>query len=200
VLTAMTMLRRRWGGAASALCLALALLVAGRAAANHDTDCTVSGGTNGPAQLDCSLPDFVAVAGSTTPLTAKFVYTPSTDRDPVTCAVGTMTVAPSGEWLSIDTTVLNAQAPPFAQEVMVRADPSGLPAAVYEGSVAIKLEIGQAPECPSSPSGLMGTVSVRLRVVPPVAAPALGRVALLVVAFILGLFGVRALTGVRGRS
>lgn len=174
--------------------LAMHLALAGTAIANHDTDCEVSGGTNGPNQLDCTLPDFVARAGSTTPLVSKFVYTPSTDRDPPTCAVGTMSVSPPGQWLSIDTTVLDASDPPFAQEVEVTVDPTGLGVGTYDGTVTIVLQIGtSAPQCPSTPGGLIGVVSVRLIIVAE-PAPLLHPAALVFVAIGLlgaGLFAVR---------
>lgn len=186
---------RNWGKA-TLLVVGISLAAVSTAVANHDTDCTVSGGTNGPNQLDCTLPDFVAVVGSTTPLVSKFVYVPSTDRDPPTCAVGTMSVNPPGQWLSIDTTIVDASAPPFAQEVVVTADPTGLGLGTYDGTVSIALTVGAtAPQCPSSPNGLNGTVSVRL-VIKPGAAPALTPLALVVLAIGLlatGLVAIRRL-------
>ena len=171
-----------------------ALLIASAAAANHDTDCVISGGTNGPMQLDCSLPDFIAAGGATIPLTSKFVYLPSTDRNPVTCAVGSLAANSTGGWLSIDTTVLDAKDPPNRQEVIVTANPAGLPPGVYDGSVAIVLTIGgAAPECPSSPGGLTGIVSVRLRVTPAAPAPALSGAGLAIIALSLGGIGILAL-------
>jgi hypothetical protein len=158
------------------------------AAANHHTDCTISGGANGPGQLDCTLPDFIAPAGSTSLLTKSFVYTPSTQFNPATCAVGTLSVDPVGEWLSIDTTVLDARSPKNFQEVEVFADPSGLAPGIYEGSVKINLIVGTAaPQCPSAQE-LIGTVSVRLVVLPPASVPALTPLGGLVGA--LALFGI----------
>lgn len=178
------------------LAVGLSLAVANVAMANHDTDCEISGGTNGPNQLDCRLPDFVAKVGSTTPLVSKFVYTPSTDRNPPTCAVGTMAVNPPGQWLAIDTTMLDASASPFAQEVEVAVDPTGLGLGTYDGTVSIALDIGgTAPQCPSSPGGLNGTVSVRL-VIEPEAAPALmplGLAALTLGLLTTGLIAIRRL-------
>ena len=124
------------------------ILVASVAAANHDTDCEISGGANGPGQLDCTLPDFIAPAGSTSVLSKIFVYTPSTQFNPATCAVGTLSVDPVGQWLSIDTTVLDASSPKNFQEVEVFADPSDLAPGTYEGSVTITLTVGSiAPQC-----------------------------------------------------
>ena len=171
------------------LCLALI----GTASANHDTDCTISGGTNGPDQLDCTLPDFVAPAGSQFPLQSKFVYTPSTDRDPATCAVGTLSVDPAAGFLSIDTTVLDASSPKNFQEVVVSVDPTGLAPGTYDGRVLIALTIGAtAPQCPSSPSGLSGEVFVRLVITPPPAAPALAPVAMAILVLALGVVGVHS--------
>jgi hypothetical protein len=167
----------------------LGLAIASVAWANHDTDCTISGGTNGPNQLDCRLPDFVAAQGSQFVLTSRFVYTPSTDREPATCAVGTLTVDPAGEFLSIDTTVLDATADNF-QEVEVSVDPTGLAAGTYEGTVLIALTIGpNAPQCPSGPTGLSGMVFVRLIVTPPAPAPALAPAATAILALLLGVVG-----------
>ena len=78
----------------AALTAVSCLLVASAAFANHHVDCTISGGTNGPGQLDCRLPDFVIQAGSQSVLTSAFVYTASTDQNPVTCRLGTLTVDP----------------------------------------------------------------------------------------------------------
>lgn len=173
---------------------AVGVVMANVAWANHDTDCQISGGTNGPGQLDCTLPDFVAPAGSTSVLTKSFAYTPSTQFDPATCAVGTMAVDPVGQWLSIDTTVLDASSPKNLQVVAVFADPSGLAPGTYGGSVSIVLTPGSvAPQCPSTQE-LTGTVSVRLVVLPAAPVPALSPIAALVGA--LALFGV-GLLGVR---
>ena len=178
----------------------LGLTVASVASANHDTDCEISGGTNGPGQLDCTLPDFVTPAGSQTILTSSFVYTPSTDRDPPTCAVGTLSVDPVGQFLSIDTTVLDASAPPHFQEVEVSVDPSGLEPGTYEGSVRIALTIGtNAPQCPSSPGGLAGTVAVRLIITPAAPAPALASVGTVILTLTLGVIGLVGVRGARRR-
>ena len=172
------------------LFVVLGLAVASVASANHDTDCTISGGTNGPNQLDCRLPDFIAAEGSQFVLTSRFVYTPSTDRDPATCAVGTLTVVPAGDFLSIDTTVLDATAENF-QEVEVSVDPTGLAPGTYEGHVLISLTIGaNAPQCPSGPTGLSGMVFVRLIVTAPAPAPALAPAATAILALILGVAGI----------
>lgn len=161
--------------------------------ANHDTDCVLSGGTNGPGQLDCRLPDFVAAQGSQLVLTSSFVYTPSTDRDPHTCTVGTLSVDPAGDFLAIDTTVLDAGPPENFQEVMVSVDPTGLPPGTYDGTVRIALTPGvAAPQCPS-PTALVGTVAVRLIILPAEAAPALTSVAMTAVTLALAVLGIRRL-------
>ena len=175
---------------------ALGLAVASVVSANHDTDCEVSGGTNGPGQLDCRLPDFVAPQGSETVLKSKFVYTPSTDFNPATCAVGTLSVDPAGQFLSIDTTVLDASSPKNFQEVEVSVDPTGLAPGTYDGAVLIVLTIGTtAPQCPSSPGGLAGTVSVRLVITPPALAPAAGPAGLAILALALGVVGFLSARG-----
>ena len=175
------------------------LAVATVASANHDTDCEMSGGTNGPGQLDCRLPDFVASVGSTTVLTSSFVYTPSTDFNPATCAVGTLAVNPVGQFLSIDTTVLNAQSPVNFQEVMVSVDPSGLAPGIYEGTVLISLTPGStAPQCPS-PTALSGTVFVRLVITPAATAPALTVAGTILLVLVLGIAGLLRIRGSRPR-
>lgn len=167
----------------------LGLAVATVAWANHDTDCEMSGGTNGPGQLDCRLPDFVAPAGSHAVLTSSFVYTPSTDFNPATCAVGTLSVDPVGQFLSIDTSVLDAQSPVNFQEVIVSVDPSSLLPGTYEGVVRISLTPGtMAPQCPS-PMGLSGTVFVRLVITPPESAPALTVLGTILLISFLGIGG-----------
>ncbi len=164
--------------------------VASVASANHHTDCTLSGGTNGPGQLNCSLPTFFAAVGATTVRTSSFSYTPSTIFNPATCAVGTMSVNPAGQWLSIDTTVLDASSPTNFQEVQVSVDPSGLAEGVYTGSVSISLTKGSvAPQCPSSQE-LTGTVAVRLVITAPVSAPALSPAGVVMLAAALGAVGV----------
>ncbi len=177
----------------------LGCVMASPAAANHDTDCTAAGGTNGPNQLDCSLPDLVAIVGSTAPLSSIFVYTPSTEFNPPTCAVGTMVVDPAGEWLSIDTTVLDTSAPPNSQEVQVEADPTGLAPGIYEGTVVIQLTPGPLPpNCKTSPgSGTRGVVAVRLIVAPQAAAPILGWTGIVFVAMALCAIGVVSVRRVR---
>jgi len=171
-----------------------ALVLASTAFANHDTDCTASGGTNGPAQLDCRLPDFAAELGSTKVLTSSFRYTPSVENNPPTCAVGTMAVNPPGQWLSIDSSVLDASGAGSFDDVVVSVDPSGLPTGLYEGSVMIMLIKGSAaPECPSA-GDLTGTVSVRLVVGPVTTAPLLSAPAVMLAALMLigaGIAGLR---------
>jgi hypothetical protein len=168
----------------------LGLVVATVASANHHTDCTMSGGTNGPGQLNCTLPDFVAPAGSQEVLKSSFVYTPSTDFNPATCAVGTLSVNPVGQFLSIDTTVLDASSPKNFQEVEVSVDPSGLAPGTYDGSVRISLTTGPiAPQCPGA-STQSGTVSVRLVITQPAAAPALNAAGTLILALVLGVAGL----------
>ena len=178
----------------------LALSLATAASANHDTDCEMSGGTNGPGQLDCRLPDFVAPVGSQTVLTSSFVYTPSTDFNPATCALGTLSVNPVGQFLSIDTSVLNAQSPVNFQEVLVSVDPSGLAPGTYDGTVLISLTPGSmAPQCPS-PTALSGTVFVRLVITPPrQTAPALTVAGTILLAFGLGIAGLLRIRGSRPR-
>lgn len=169
---------------------AFGALIATAALANHDTDCTAAGGINGPGQLDCTLPDFIAPVGSTTVLTSSFVYTPSVENNPATCAVGTLAVDPTGEWLSIDSNVIDATGPDAADEVVVSVDPSGLPEGTYQGLVRITLTVGgSAPQCPSV-GHTTGQVAVRLRVVRDVAAPLVGPFAAVSIAALLGLAGI----------
>ena len=179
---------------ATLFAVGLGFTVANVALANHDTNCALSGGTNGPGQLDCRLPNFVAPAGSATVLKSSFVYTPSTQFNPATCAVGTMSVNPVAQFLSIDTTVLNASSPTNFQEVEVSVDPAGLAPGTYDGTVRISLIKGStAPQCPSAQE-LTGTVSVRLVITPPAPAPSLSPAGTLFLALALGgigLLGVR---------
>ena len=185
--TVATIRRRMVAGFLAGLCL----LVASSALANHDTDCEAAGGTNGPGQLDCALPPFIAPEGSTIVLTSKFVYTPSTDFNPATCAVGTLSVNPLNQWLSIDTTVLDASSPTNFQEVEVSVDPSGLAQGVYDGTVLITLTSGAvAPQCPSVQE-LTGTVSVRLIVIQAKSAPAVSPVGAALLVLGLGAIGLR---------
>ena len=172
----------------TSLLIGLFLLLAQSALANHDTDCTAAGGTNGPGQLDCSLPDFVVPEGSTS-VSSSFTYTPSTDFNPATCAVGTMSVDPDGQWLSIDTTVLDASSPANFQQVDVFVDPTGLAPGTYDGDIDIVLTQGpMAPQCPMT-SGRTGTVSVRLIVLPLQKVPAAALPTLLLAALGLGAYG-----------
>ncbi len=104
-----------------------------------------------------------------------------------------MSVNPAGQWLSIDTTVLNASSPTNFQAVQVSVDPTGLAEGVYTGSVGISLTKGSvAPQCPSSQE-LTGTVAVRLVITPPVSAPALGPYGVGLLAAALGAMGILGL-------
>jgi hypothetical protein len=114
--------------------------------------------------------------------------------------VGTLTPLSFDDFLTIDTPVLDASAPPYRQVVQVFVDPSGLRPGVYEGEVRIALTIGAvAPECPSGPTGLNGVVSVRLVITPPETAPALAPLGLLAMAAGLGIAGARRLRARRRR-
>ena len=107
-------------------------------------------------------------------------------------------VIAEGEWLSIDTTVLDAGSPKNFQEVGVFADPSGLAPGIYEGSVRINLIVGTAaPQCPSAQE-LIGTVSVRLVVLPPASVPALTPLGGLVGALLTGVLAHAAWGGFDG--